>query len=140
MSPDRAAVPPREEIAHRWLAELADPATHVYVCTDDGDSVTGFAAMRDDELLHFGTAPRTWGTGLASYLHDAVLATFVESCVGPLVRLRVFTANVRARRFYAKHGWWQTGERRRTSFPPHPELLHYDRPLVAAVPSTEVSE
>jgi ribosomal protein S18 acetylase RimI-like enzyme len=66
---------------------------------------------------------------VASSLHDAVLASFAEAGVGPMIRLRVFEANARARRFYEKHGWRATGRRTRTSFPPHPELLEYHRQL-----------
>jgi ribosomal protein S18 acetylase RimI-like enzyme len=120
---------PRAAIVRRWLAEIADPGTQVYVFTDDGGSVTGFAATRSEELLHFGTAPATWGSGLASSLHDAVLATFAEAGIGPLIRLHVFDANARARRFYEKHGWRATGRRSRSSFPPYPELLEYHRQL-----------
>jgi RimJ/RimL family protein N-acetyltransferase len=120
---------PRDAIVRRWLAEIADPGTQVYVFSDERGRVTGFAATRSDELLHFGTAPATWGSGLASSLHDAVLAIFAESDVGPLIRLRVFEANARARRFYERHGWRATGTRSRSPFPPHPELLEYHRQL-----------
>jgi ribosomal protein S18 acetylase RimI-like enzyme len=120
---------PRDAIVRRWLAEIADPGTQVYLSTDDGGRVTGFAATRSDELLHFGTAPATWGSGLASSLHDAVLATFAEAGIGPLIRLHVFDANARARRFYEKHGWRATGRRNRSSFSPHPELIEYHRQL-----------
>jgi RimJ/RimL family protein N-acetyltransferase len=41
------------------------------------------------------------------------------------VRLRVFAGNHRARRFYEKLGWKETGVESRTSFPPHPTLLEY---------------
>lgn len=120
---------PREDIARRWIAEIADPATQAYVCTDDQGNITGFAATRGGELLHFGTSPTTWGSGLAAELHDAVLGTIAETASGTCVRLRVFEANLRARRFYEKLGWRQTGVRTATSFPPHPELLEYDRRL-----------
>jgi len=120
---------PRAVIVHRWLAEIADRGTQVYVSTDDGGRVTGFAATRSHELLHFGTAPATWGSGLASSLHDAVLATFAEAGVGPVIRLHVFEANLRARRFYEKHRWQATGKRSRSSFPPQPELLEYHRQM-----------
>lgn len=91
--------------------------------------VSGFAATRADELLHFGTSPTTWGSGLAPDLHAAVLATSLATSDSPLARLRVFEANLRARRFYEKHGWRPTGGRSRTSFPPHPQLLEYNRPV-----------
>jgi len=133
---------PRAAIVRRWLVEISDPATHVYVCTDDLGVVSGFAATRAEELLHFGTSPATWGSGLASDLHSAVVATFVATSDSPLARLRVFEANLRARRFYEKHGWRATGGRSRTSFPPHPELLEYNRPVMRStgtVPNSAIS-
>lgn len=109
----------------RWLREIGDTAIHVNVCTDHQGVIKGFAATRAEELLHFGTAYATWGSGLASELHDAVLATLPETSGVTAVRLWVFEANHRARRFYEKHGWRQTSRRTRTSFPPHPVLVEY---------------
>jgi hypothetical protein len=48
---------------------------------------------------------------------------FAEGC------LRVFEENRWARRFYERRAWLATGERTRTSFAPHPVLVHYARPL-----------
>jgi RimJ/RimL family protein N-acetyltransferase len=81
------------------------------------------AARRADEVLHFGTALETWGSGLATWLHDALLTTYPPDV--SQVRLRVFAGNHRARRFYEKLGWKETGVESRTSFPPHPTLLEY---------------
>jgi RimJ/RimL family protein N-acetyltransferase len=83
----------------------------------------GFAARRDDEVLHFGTALDTWGSGLATWMHDALLATYPPDV--SRIRLRVFARNDRGRRFYEKLGWSPTGAESRTSFPPHPLLLEY---------------
>ncbi len=116
---------PREVVRQRWAAEMADAEIGVYVCTDEAGSITGFAARRGDEVLHFGTAPRTWGSGLAASLHDALLASFPESVTH--CRLRVFAENGRARRFYEKLGWTCTGKVTRSTFPPHAELVTYTR-------------
>lgn len=119
---------PVEDLRRRWTVEVDDPALRCYVVSDTEDGVLGFGAIRDDELLHFGTALRTWGTGLAAEFHDALVDTFDVSTT-PRVRLRVFEGNVRARRFYERLGWRFTGERSTTSFPPHPTLVHYERDL-----------
>jgi RimJ/RimL family protein N-acetyltransferase len=113
----------------RWGEELADRGTHVYVWVDDGGAVVGFAATRDDQLLHFGTAVRTWGTGTATRFHDAVLLELVRTAPpdSDHIRLRVFEANMRARRFYEKLGWRRTELWSRSSFPPHAVLLEYRR-------------
>lgn len=115
---------PRAAVLERWRTELADPATAVYVSTDDARRITGFAARRHDELLHFGTAIDTWGTGLASALHDGLLGTFPQEV--SLIRLRVFEENHRARRFWEKNGWRPTGRTSRSPFAPHPVLLEHE--------------
>jgi ribosomal protein S18 acetylase RimI-like enzyme len=114
---------PRDTIRARWREELADPGIAAYVATDRGAHIVGFAARRADELLHFGTAVETWGSGLARWLHDELVATYPREL--RRLRLRVFTENRRGRRFYEKLGWEATGVESRTSFPPHPTLLEY---------------
>jgi len=113
-----------ESVRHRWEQELVDPGVDCFVVTDIDESVAGFAALRGDEFLHFGTALATWGSGLAGRAHDEVLARWA----GEGLRrawLRVFEGNLRARRFYERRGWEPTGERTRSGFAPHPVLLTY---------------
>jgi|tagenome__1003787_1003787.scaffolds.fasta_scaffold20130911_2 RimJ/RimL family protein N-acetyltransferase len=125
---DQAVHPfPRTTILERWRAELEDPAIAVYVSTDEARSITAFAARRHDELLHFGTALSTWGTGLAQQVHDALLGTFPSHL--PRLWLRVFEENHRARHFWEKNGWRPDGVRSRSPFAPHPILLEYERAL-----------
>jgi len=122
---------PRAKVRERWRGEVADPSIGTYVSVSDDGVVNGYAATRADELLHFGTALAFWGTGLAQQLHDAAIAVLAETVPADTrrVRLRVFEANGRARRFYEKLGWQPTGQRSRTVFPPHPVLLEYDLSL-----------
>jgi RimJ/RimL family protein N-acetyltransferase len=115
---------PRDDVAQRWLEEIATPGIDCYVVLLDG-AVVGFAAIRGDELLHFGIAVEHWGNGIAQAAHDAVLCRMRRHGV-QRAWLRVFTANGRGRRFYEKLGWLPTGDRTRSSFPPHPELLRYE--------------
>jgi RimJ/RimL family protein N-acetyltransferase len=110
-------------VRSRWREELEAPEIAAYVATDGQDHVVGFAARRNDELLHFGTEVNTWGTGLATWLHDELVATFPSDV--RRIRLRVFADNARARRFYEKLGWVPTGETSRTTFPPNPLLVSY---------------
>lgn len=116
---------PRAELYERWTREIRDPDIFCYVI-QRGDRVAGFVAVKGDELLHFGTAVETWGSGLASVAHDETLALLANGGVRS-VWLRVFEANERARRFYEKHGWSTDHERSRGNFPPHPTLLRYER-------------
>lgn len=115
---------PREEIATRWRAEIADPAVACLVI-EHGGLVAGFAAIKGDEVLHFGTAPDSWGSGLATTAHDEVVERMrAGGVVRP--RLFVYAGNARGRRFWEKHGWRPTGEVTRGSFPPYAELLTYE--------------
>ena len=118
---------PRDDVARRWLQEIATPGIDCYVVQLDG-TVVGFAAVRDDEFLHFGIAVEHWGSGIAQTAHDAVICRMRSRGV-QRAWLRVFTGNGHGRRFYEKLGWQPTGDRSRTSFPPHPELLRYELDL-----------
>ena len=64
---------PRVAIESRWLSEVADPDVTVYVIEYDDGRGVGFAAVRGNELLHFGTAVETWGSGLAAAAHDLLI-------------------------------------------------------------------
>ena len=120
---------PREAIARRWLEEIASSDIECLAVRDgDGGEVIGFAALRGDELMHFGIAPERWGTGAAQAAHDAVLERMRSAGV-TRAWLRVFTGNERGRRFYERLGWTPTGERSRSTFEPRPELLQYERGL-----------
>ena len=114
---------PRDAIRQRWAEELQDPEIAAYVACDPEAGLVGFAARKSDEVLHFGTALEAWGSGLAIWLHDALVATYPPDV--SRIRLRVFAGNGRGRRFYEKLGWRPTGAESRTSFPPHPLLLEY---------------
>ncbi|WP_203906728.1 GNAT family N-acetyltransferase [Rhizocola hellebori] len=118
---------PRDQIHARWIAEIAHPDIDVYVVEHTG-VISGFAATRGNELLHFGTAVDTWGTGLAVAVHDEILV-HLAAAGHSLVRLRVFEENHRAISFYRKLGWRPTGARSTTSFPPHPVLVEYELSL-----------
>ncbi len=63
---------PAPEIRGRWLKEIETPGLDCHVILDRGRAA-GFAALRADELLHFGTAMDTWGSGLAGLAHDELL-------------------------------------------------------------------
>ncbi|HEX5089706.1 MAG TPA: GNAT family N-acetyltransferase [Nocardioides sp.] len=115
---------PRDAVLARWRVELADPGVAAYVA-HDGSRLLGFAARRGDEVLHFGTALQSWGSGIASWLLEELLATFDPEV--RRIRLWVFTDNGRGRRFWEKHGWQPTGRTTRSTFAPYPTLLEYAR-------------
>jgi RimJ/RimL family protein N-acetyltransferase len=117
---------PRDAVLARWRTELADATITAYVANAEDGSLLGFAARRGEEVLHFGTTLETWGSGLATWLHDELVATFDPGL--PRLRLWVFTDNRRGRRFWEKHGWQPTGRTSRSTFAPYPQLLEYVRP------------
>lgn len=121
---------PVEEIRERWARELADPDVDCFAIVRDG-ALAGFAATRGDELLHFGTALDTWGTGLAGLAHDE-LVEHLRRAGHAHAWLLVFEANERAIRFYVRRGWRPTDHTQRTTFPPYPVLRRYELDLRAA--------
>lgn len=118
---------PTARVRARWEAELADRGVECFAVVRDG-ALCGFAATRGDELLHFGTAVRTWGSGLAGLAHDELL-DHLRAQGHREAWLRVFEENVRAIRFYERHGWRATSTTSRTTFPPYPVLRRYEREL-----------
>ncbi|GIE34334.1 hypothetical protein Ait01nite_073790 [Actinoplanes italicus] len=112
---------PRAELTARWAREIDDPDVRVMVIMQDG-AVAGYVASTRDQLLHFGTATRTWGSGLAMTAHDEIVGLLDRTA-----RLWVLAGNHRARRFYEKVGWKPTGRSVPDDFPPHPELMEYQR-------------
>ena len=118
---------PRDAVVRRWLEEIESPEVDCFVVEKRG-AVIGFAAVRADELSHFGVALELWGTGAAQQAHDAVLDRMRAAGV-TRAWLRVFTENERGRNFYERLGWAPTGERSHSTFPPYAELLRYERGL-----------
>jgi ribosomal protein S18 acetylase RimI-like enzyme len=118
---------PRDVLTARWHAELDDPEVDCLVAPAGAD-LAAFVALRRDELLHLGVAVEHWGTGLADRVHDAALGR-VGNRGFARVWAHVYTGNGRARRFYERHDWHESGERSRGVPPPHAELLRYERAL-----------
>jgi diamine N-acetyltransferase len=119
---------PSDEVRKRWIGEIESSDVDCFVVLGPQGETAGFAATRADELLHFGTAIRLWGSGLAGRAHDEILDHLRDKGFAE-AWLRVFEENHRGRRFYERRAWVATGERTRTSFAPHPVLVHYLRSL-----------
>jgi GNAT superfamily N-acetyltransferase len=115
---------PRDAIAAEWLAEITSSRVEVFVVSGRG-RIEGFAALRADELLHFGTALGTWGSGLAARVHAELVSLWAAAGLSS-AWLRVFDDNHRARRFYEKMGWRPTSVTSRGNYPPYPRLIRYE--------------
>jgi RimJ/RimL family protein N-acetyltransferase len=115
---------PREAVAARWRVELEAHDVECFVILRDGE-VAGFAAVRGDEVLHFGVALEEWGSGLALAASAELVRRMRDRGV-ERPWLRVYAANPRGRRFWEKAGWTDTGRRSRGEGPPHAELRTYE--------------
>lgn len=125
---------PTARVRARWARELDDPQVDCYAVVEGG-RLAGFAATQGDELLHFGTAVRTWGTGLAGRAHDELLDRLRRNGSGH-AWLRVFEENRRAVRFYTRRGWQPTPVTERSSFAPYPVLRRFERDLSLPQPAS----
>ena len=117
---------PRDVLAGRWRTEITDPAIDCFVVVRDV-AVAGFAALREDEIMHFGVALEEWGSGLAIAAHDELVAR-LRAAGHATPWLRVYADNPRGRAFWEKLGWTDTGERTSGPVPPHAELMTYVLP------------
>ena len=124
---------PRERITARWRAEIDDPDTEALAVEVDG-VLSGFVALREDELLHFGTAVESWGSGLAEDVHELAVDRLARRGVRT-ARLWALVENERAIRLYERLGWQRTGETRASTVPPNPTLVAYRLALEPITPS-----
>nr|BFE69020.1 hypothetical protein GCM10020092_023210 [Actinoplanes digitatis] len=83
---------PRSEVRARWVREMASPDVDVYVVVRQEGRVEGFAAVRGNQLLHFGTAVETWG-GPGWPPPSTVNSS--TAWRGPVIRRRGFASSTR---------------------------------------------
>lgn len=107
---------PDADVLARWERLLADPGVTTLV-GEDPQGLTCFVAFDAERLRHLGVRPDLWGTGLAVQAFGASRAD----------RLWCLEENHRARRFYARQGWQETGVRGPSEFAPFPVQIEYRR-------------
>ena len=114
---------PTTEIVERWQESLDGAAVTVLVHEEAGTAV-GVAGSRAEWLDGLYVLPEWWSRGIGRALHDEVLerqrAAGAERC-----NLWVLEENTRARRFYERLGWAESGDTRVVPFPPHPTDVGY---------------
>lgn len=82
------------------------PTTLVAEPCNGGGRIAGFAMLRGGaELAHLYVAPEAHGTGLASHLLQNLESVLYEQRGCEVAHLSVAVRNLRAVRFYEKHGW-----------------------------------
>jgi putative acetyltransferase len=105
-----ALLVPAAALAQRRLADfrarVQERLPHTTVAVVDS-GIAGFATLHDDQLEQLYLAEAARGTGVAGTLIEhaerSLLARFDRAW------LSVAAGNLRARRFYARHGWRDVG-------------------------------
>lgn len=117
-------------IAASWSGSLAAGRSRLYVASD-GEQIVGYAGVgpeRDPEapagtgeLYALYVHPDAWGSGAGRALMDAAVADLRDKgCTA--VWLWVLEANNRARHFYTRYGFTETGARSYSSLGDLPEI------------------
>lgn len=114
---------PSGDVLARWTLVLEDPGVTV-LGAEDGDELVGYVALDPTSLRHLGVAPERFGTGLADELHERAAEEWRTAGV-QRVGLWVLVDNVRARRFYERHGWTADGRSQECPWPPYPLEIGY---------------
>lgn len=120
---------PDGDVRARWRFVLDDPSATVLI-DEEANEPIGYAAYGDGWLRHLGVLPEHWGSGRGRTLHDEVVS---RSTVGgvPAAYLWVLVDNHRARAFYNRLGWRETGQREPEVFPPYPVKMMMTRAVEA---------
>lgn len=128
--PEEAAPPTYEDDLARWqfwLGPDREQGRHAYTVRAD-ERVVGVVLAGPDpadpalgHLSRLYVDPDMWGVGIGTALHDAATADLVERGF-PAATLWVLVDNLRARQWYERLGWTQTG----ASKPVHEPAGIYD--------------
>jgi GNAT superfamily N-acetyltransferase len=112
---------PATAVARRWQRVLGDRLMHTYLL-EVRDSPVGYVAFNGDTVHHLGVVPdhqrRGYGSALVEFACMEIYAAGAREAF-----CWVLVENHTARAFFRARGWSETGERRRSEHPPHPESL-----------------
>jgi GNAT superfamily N-acetyltransferase len=93
-----------EDEVHAWFADVVLPGREVWVAAEGDDAVVAVLVLEDEWVDQLYVEPGHTGRGVGSRL----IAVAKRARPAGL-RLWTFEANVRARRFYERHGFVATG-------------------------------
>ncbi len=116
---------PDSDVLARWCLVFEEPGMTVLIDQSAGVPI-GYAAVADGWLRHFGVVPAWWGTGRAQRIHSEALAELAAQGA-QATYLWVLVDNHRAKRFYERAGWRDTGVREDEVFAPYPVKMQMVR-------------
>jgi GNAT superfamily N-acetyltransferase len=116
---------PTTAVAWRWRQVLSDRLMHTYLL-EVRDSPVGYVAFDGDTVRHLGVVldhqRRGYGSALLEFACMEIYGGGAREAF-----CWVLAGNQAARAFYSARGWSETGERRNSEYPPHPESLQLTR-------------
>jgi ribosomal protein S18 acetylase RimI-like enzyme len=116
---------PTASVTQRWRHLLTDRLMHAYLLVLS-DAPVGYVAFDADTVHHLGVVPeqtrRGYGSALLEFACMEIYAGGAREAY-----CWVLTDNHVARAFYRALGWTETGERRNSEYPPHPQCLQLIR-------------
>jgi ribosomal protein S18 acetylase RimI-like enzyme len=116
---------PTSAVSRRWRQVLRDPFMQTYLL-ELPDGPVGYVAFDAETVHHLGIVPDSTRRGYGSSLLELAC---MEIYAGGAREAYcwVLADNHAARAFYRALGWTETGERRESEYPPHPQCLHLTR-------------
>jgi ribosomal protein S18 acetylase RimI-like enzyme len=116
---------PTSAVSRRWRQVLRDPFMQTYLL-ELLDGPVGYVAFDAETVHHLGIVPDSTRRGYGSSLLELAC---MEIYAGGAREAYcwVLADNHAARAFYRALGWTETGERRESEYPPHPQCLHLTR-------------
>jgi ribosomal protein S18 acetylase RimI-like enzyme len=116
---------PTASVTQRWRHLLTDRLMHAYLL-ELSDAPVGYVAFDADTVHHLGVVPEQTRRGYGSALLEFACMEIYAGAAREAY-CWVLTDNHAARAFYRALGWTETGERRNSEYPPHPQCLQLMR-------------
>jgi GNAT superfamily N-acetyltransferase len=116
---------PTSAVSWRWRQLLRNRLMHAYLL-EVGDSPVGYVAFNGDTLHHLGVVSEHQRRGYGSALLEFACMEIYGGGAWEAF-CWVLADNQAARAFYRARGWTETGARRQSEYPPHPESIQLIR-------------
>lgn len=112
VTPETMAACTDPENCRRMLEHIFRQGQMQFLMADDRGFLCWQETAEGVEIVALHSLPESWGTGLG----HALLTEALQRFDGKSVQLWVFRDNIRARRFYEKHGLSWDGSQRESKF------------------------